>query len=57
MKVSRSQLYASALAEYLRQRETQAIIQKVNEVCARNGSPLDPALERAQFEVLERENW
>ncbi len=56
-KVSRSQLYATAVEAYLKQQDRDAIIRKVNEICALNGSALDPALERAQFEILEREDW
>jgi metal-responsive CopG/Arc/MetJ family transcriptional regulator len=56
-KVSRSQLYSTALTEYLRRRKDAAITAKLNEVCARVDTSLDPALEQAQWEVLGRERW
>jgi metal-responsive CopG/Arc/MetJ family transcriptional regulator len=56
-KMSRSQLYSTALAEYLKEQAMGAQVAKINEICDRMGSPLDPALERAQFDVLEREQW
>lgn len=57
MKVSRSKLYATAIAEYLKQREDDAITAKLNEVLSRTDSTLDPAFEQAQLEVLGQERW
>lgn len=55
MKVSRSQLSASALAEYLRRRNADAITRQMNAVCAQLDSSLDPGMEQAHLEVLARE--
>jgi len=57
MKVTRSHLYALALSEFLKQREEDAITEKLNEVYSRVDSSLDPGFERAQLEVLARDRW
>lgn len=57
MKVSRSKLYATAIAEYLKRREDDAITSQLNEILVRVDSKLDPAFEQAQLEILQRERW
>lgn len=57
MKVSRSHLYATALAEYLRRREDDAITAKLNEVYSREDSRLDPAFRLAQARSLPDDQW
>ena len=57
LKISRSQLYSTALALYFKEAEGAAITAKLNEVYSRNDSKLDPALERAQFESIGVERW
>lgn len=57
LKVSRSQLYASALKEFLDRRKADAITEKLNEVYSKESSELDPALARAQFEAIGEERW
>jgi metal-responsive CopG/Arc/MetJ family transcriptional regulator len=55
--VSRSELYARALAEYLAKHETDQITQRLNAVYAAADGRLDPALTKAQLETLPREAW
>ena len=57
MKISRSQLYATAIEEYLRRRKEDAITRKLNEIYDRHPATIDPGLERAQWEVLSEERW
>ena len=57
LKVSRSQLYANAIKEFLDRRKADAITQKLNEVYSREPSELDPALARGQFEAIGEERW
>jgi metal-responsive CopG/Arc/MetJ family transcriptional regulator len=57
MKVSRSELYAKALANFLEAREERAITEALNRVYPREESTLDPALRRMQTKSLEREEW
>jgi hypothetical protein len=57
LKMSRSQLYATALAEYLERRKTSNITDRLNRIYSRESSELDPALQSAQMRSLEREDW
>ena len=57
LNVSRSQFYANAIEEFLRRRKADSITAQMNAVCAQVDSSLDPALDRAQLEVLSRERW
>ena len=57
LKMSRSQLYATALAEYLERRKTSNITDRLNRIYSRESSGLDPALQSAQIRSLEREHW
>ncbi len=57
LKLSRSQLYATALAKFLEERSAPAVTENLNAVYAVASSKLDRSLERAQFELLEDEAW
>jgi metal-responsive CopG/Arc/MetJ family transcriptional regulator len=57
LRMSRSQLYAAALAEFLERRRTSKITERLNTVYAKEQSGLDPALRAAQMRSLEREDW
>jgi len=55
--VSRSELYARALAEFLAKHKTDHITQRLNAVYAAEDSRLDPAIAGAQTRILPRETW
>jgi metal-responsive CopG/Arc/MetJ family transcriptional regulator len=55
--VSRSELYATAVAEFLAKHSQDNITTRLNEVYADEPSALDPALRRAQFRSLGTDNW
>jgi metal-responsive CopG/Arc/MetJ family transcriptional regulator len=57
LKVSRSQLYAIAIAEFLERRQTNAITDRLNEVYTLRPARLDPALHRAQIKSLSKDSW
>jgi metal-responsive CopG/Arc/MetJ family transcriptional regulator len=57
LRVSRSELYAKAIAEYLKQQDDSAITERLNEVYSRQVAKLDPALHRAQLKSLEKDAW
>ena len=57
LRVSRSELYAKAIAEFLKQQDDSAITERLNEVYSRQAAKLDPALNRAQLEALKKEAW
>jgi predicted transcriptional regulator len=56
-KMSRSELYATALEQFLARDQENEITRKLNEVYAKEDSRLDPVLESAALEVLNREEW
>jgi antitoxin MazE6 len=57
LKLSRSQLYATALAAFLEQQQKLDVTAKLNEVYERVASEIDPEWKRAQAAVLEAEPW
>ena len=57
LHVSRSQLYAQALSEYLNDRHKDVITNKLNAVYAQVAQGVDAATMNAQLQVLSRETW
>ena len=57
MRVSRSELYARALAEYVAKHRADQLTQRLNAVYAAEDSSLDPGLAQLQGRVLPREEW
>ena len=57
MGISRSELYALALGEFVERRQAANITQRLNEVYADTPSSLDPVLFRMQMLSLTREEW
>ena len=57
LRVSRSQLYAQALADFMEKRDDASIIQRLNTVHGNEPERLDPELNKAQIEALGDETW
>ena len=57
LHVSRSQLYATALADFLHRQQTNTVTERLNEIYSRREAKLDPALNRAQLSSLDRDSW
>jgi hypothetical protein len=55
--MSRSQLYATALAEFVRTRMPSDVKERLDAVYAAQDSTLDPALDALQRDALEPETW
>jgi metal-responsive CopG/Arc/MetJ family transcriptional regulator len=55
--LSRSELYARALADFVRKHRNDKVTQALNEVYAHHSSKLDPVLEKIQYASLPREEW
>ncbi|HXG68890.1 MAG TPA: ribbon-helix-helix domain-containing protein [Blastocatellia bacterium] len=55
--LSRSELYAAALAEFIRQQHGDHITERLNQVYAENDSEMDPVLEQMQSVSLPVEQW
>jgi metal-responsive CopG/Arc/MetJ family transcriptional regulator len=57
LHVSRSQLYAQAIVQYLQRVGAPAVTAKLNAVYGRESSTIDPAFGHAQSSVLDDEAW
>jgi predicted transcriptional regulator len=57
LRVSRSQLYAKAIAELLNRQQRDAITDRLNAVYSGRTATVDPALNRAQLESIEKDSW
>jgi len=57
LRISRSQLYATAVSEFLSRRQADAVTQRLDEVYSRRPAKLDAALHRAQLRSLEKDTW
>lgn len=55
--ISRSELYATAVARYVAAMRSEGVTARLNEVYADEASSLDPALLRAQLETIGTEEW
>lgn len=55
--VSRSELYATAVREFVGRYRREHITEKLNEIYAQADQTLDPTLERLQSRTLEKEDW
>jgi metal-responsive CopG/Arc/MetJ family transcriptional regulator len=56
-RLSRSELYATALKEYLARHNDDAVTESLNRVYATESSELDPALRALQLRALGTESW
>ena len=57
LRVSRSELYARAIAEYVKHTRDDEITARLNEVYAETSSELDPTLHRLQMFTLVKDKW
>jgi metal-responsive CopG/Arc/MetJ family transcriptional regulator len=57
MRVSRSELYARALAEYLARRRQRAVTERLNAVYRGTPARLDPMLAAMQWSSLPAGEW
>ena len=55
--MSRSQLYAKALSEYVAKHRDEDVTDALNRVYATYSSTLDPVLAAMQFMSLPKEEW
>ncbi|HEX6291536.1 MAG TPA: hypothetical protein VFZ66_20300 [Herpetosiphonaceae bacterium] len=55
--LSRSELHATALRQYLQDHRSEAITQQLDAIYAEEPGTLDPTLTRAQTRTLSREAW
>ena len=55
--MSRSRLYATALADYLAKHRGRKTTERLNAVYADQPQQVDPALRRAQSKTIGRDRW
>ena len=55
--VSRSELYSTAVAEYLAKHKAQDVTAKLNEVYSKEPSGLAPEIRRAQARSIGKSDW
>ena len=57
LKISRSQLYAKAIEEFVTEHAPASVRETLDQVYAAESSTMDPALARAQAAAITREDW
>jgi metal-responsive CopG/Arc/MetJ family transcriptional regulator len=57
LKLSRSELYARAVAAFVEQQRASNITEKLDQIYGKVESGIDPELVRAQIRSLDEENW
>ncbi len=55
--MSRSELYATAVSQYLESFQDEAVIQALNELYAETPATVDPVLYQLQLHTLPEEEW
>jgi predicted transcriptional regulator len=56
LRISRSQLYATAISEFLDRQQTSAVTDRLNEVYSRRPAKVHSALHRAQLRSLDKDS-
>jgi metal-responsive CopG/Arc/MetJ family transcriptional regulator len=57
LRLSRSQLYARAIEEYLKERQDSLITERLNALYTQGQESVDSPLATAQLEAIGREAW
>jgi metal-responsive CopG/Arc/MetJ family transcriptional regulator len=57
LHMSRSELYSTALREFLAEKQSTQVTERLNEVYEAESSALDPILTLMQATVLRAEDW
>jgi len=57
LRISRSELYAKAIAEFLKGQQGDAITERLNDLYSRHPAKVDAGLHRAQLKSLPKDAW
>jgi metal-responsive CopG/Arc/MetJ family transcriptional regulator len=57
LRVSRSELYAKAISEFLKGQQGNSITERLNDLYSRRAAKVDSGLNRAQLKSLNRDAW
>jgi metal-responsive CopG/Arc/MetJ family transcriptional regulator len=55
--LSRSELYAKAVEEFISAHKNQGVTEKLNEIYGQNSSSIDPGLIQLQLAFIPKEEW
>jgi metal-responsive CopG/Arc/MetJ family transcriptional regulator len=55
--ISRSELYATAISEFLDRQHADSITERLNQVYSHQPAKVDSALHRAQLASLDSDSW
>lgn len=55
--LSRSELYAKAVEEFIRAHKNQGITEKLDEIYGQNSASIDPELIQLQLASIPKEEW
>jgi metal-responsive CopG/Arc/MetJ family transcriptional regulator len=57
LEISRSELYATALASFLEEHDERNVTERLNKLYSQQEAKLDPVLAELQFRALPPEDW
>ncbi len=57
LRLSRSKLYTTAIAEFLDSQKAGVVTDRLNEIYTRQPAKLGEALHRAQLKTIEKDSW
>jgi len=57
LRVSRSELYAKAISEFLKGQQGNSITERLNDLYSRSTAKVDSGLHRAQLKSLGKDAW
>ena len=57
LRLSRSELYAKAIAEFLTSQQTNSITERLNDLYSRSPAKVETGLHRAQLKSLKKNVW
>ena len=55
--ISRSQLFTTAVSEYIQEHQNDNVTEKLNKIYAKESSHLDPVSQALQYSTLEKDEW
>ncbi len=55
--ISRSELYANAVSEYLQEHRNDNVTKKLNEIYKKESSSLDSVLQTLQSDSIHKDEW
>jgi len=57
LRVSRSELYAKAISEFLKGQQGNSITERLNDLYSQRTAKVDSGLQRAQLKSLDKDAW